>query len=199
MHVILPVCHAYQVIHLSMSVLDTEVILEYNISYHNNKRWLTEMAKQTMLTEEGLKKYEQELEYLKTVKRKDVAEKIKVALSFGDLSENSEYDEAKNDQAMLEARISDIEAILKNAIVIDENDISNEHVHVGSKVKLYDFEFEEEVTYQIIGSTESDPFDGKLSDESPVGSALIDHKVGDEITVETPGGLLKFKILEISK
>ena len=157
------------------------------------------MAKQTMLTEEGLKKYEQELEYLKTVKRKDVAEKIKVALSFGDLSENSEYDEAKNDQAMLEARISDIEAILKNAIVIDENDISNEHVHVGSKVKLYDFEFEEEVTYQIIGSTESDPFDGKLSDESPVGSALIDHKVGDEITVETPGGLLKFKILEISK
>ncbi len=157
------------------------------------------MAKQAILTDEGLKNYEQELEYLKTVKRKEVAEKIKVALSFGDLSENSEYDEAKNDQAMLEARISQVEAILKNAKIIDESELSNEHVHVGSKVKVHDFDFEEDVVYQIVGSNEADPFNGKLSDESPVGTALLDRKVGDIIEVETPDGLVKFEILEISK
>ncbi|MBQ3928994.1 MAG: transcription elongation factor GreA [Clostridia bacterium] len=157
------------------------------------------MAKQTILTDEGLKNYEQELEYLKTVKRKEVAEKIKVALSFGDLSENSEYDEAKNDQAMLEARIAQVETILKNAKVIDESELSNEHVHVGSKVKVHDFEFEEDVVYQIVGSNEADPFNGKLSDESPVGLALLDRKVGDIVEVETPDGVVKIEILEISK
>lgn len=157
------------------------------------------MAKQTILTDEGLKNYEQELEYLKTVKRKEVAEKIKVALSFGDLSENSEYDEAKNDQAMLEARIAQVETILKNAKVIDESELSNEHVHVGSKVKVHDFEFEEDVIYQIVGSNEADPFNGKLSDESPVGLALLDRKVGDIVEVETPDGVVKIEILEISK
>ncbi len=157
------------------------------------------MAKQTLLTDEGLKNYEQELEYLKTVKRKEVAEKIKVALSFGDLSENSEYDEAKNDQAMLEARISQIEAILKNAKIIDESELSSEHIHIGSKVKLHDCEFDEDVEYQIIGSNEADPFEGKLSDESPVGSALLGHQVGDTVDVETPEGVIQFIILEISK
>ena len=122
------------------------------------------MAKQAILTDEGLKNYEQELEYLKTVKRKEVAEKIKVALSFGDLSENSEYDEAKNDQAMLEARISQVEAILKNAKIIDESELSNEHVHVGSKVKVHDFDFEEDVVYQIVGSNEADPFNGRIGE-----------------------------------
>ena len=126
-------------------------------------------------------------------------EKIKVALSFGDLSENSEYDEAKNDQAMLEARISQIEAILKNAKIIDESELNNEHIHIGSKVKVYDYDFEEEADYQIIGSDEADPFNGKLSDESPVGAALIGHQVGDEVEVDTPDGIVKFKILEISK
>ena len=123
------------------------------------------MAKQTLLTDEGLKNYEQELEYLKTVKRKDVAEKIKVALSFGDLSENSEYDEAKNDQAMLEARIAQIESILKNAKIIDESELTNEHIHVGSTVKIHECEFDEDSEYQIIGANDVVPFNGKLSDE----------------------------------
>ena len=163
------------------------------------KRWFLYMAKQTLLTDEGLKNYEQELEYLKTVKRKDVAEKIKVALSFGDLSENSEYDEAKNDQAMLEARIAQIESILKNAKIIDESELTNEHIHVGSLVKIHDCEFDEDFEYQIIGANEADPFNGKLSDESPVGSALLGHKAGDTVVVDTPEGEVKFIILEISK
>lgn len=157
------------------------------------------MAKQTILTDEGLKNYNDELEYLKTVKRKEVAEKIKVALSFGDLSENSEYDEAKNDQAMLEARISQIESILKNAKIIDESELTNERIHIGSKVKVHDFDFDEDVVYQIIGSDEADPFNGKLSDESPVGAALIGHQAGDIVEVETPDGIIKFEILEITK
>ncbi|MGN0537342.1 MAG: transcription elongation factor GreA [Acutalibacteraceae bacterium] len=157
------------------------------------------MAKQAMLTDEGLKNYEQELEYLKSVKRKEVAEKIKVALSFGDLSENSEYDEAKNEQAILEARISQIESILKNVKIIDETELSNELIHVGSKVVVHDFEMDEDETYQIVGSNEADPFNGKLSDESPVGNALLGCSVGDEVEVNTPNGVLKFKILEISK
>ncbi len=159
------------------------------------------MAKQQaiMLTNEGLQNYEKELEHLKTVERKEIAEKIKVARSFGDLSENSEYDEAKNEQAMIEARIAEIEAILKNAQIIDESELTNEHIHIGSKVKVHDFDFDEDIEYQIIGSGEADPFNGKLSDESPVGSALIGHKVGDVVEVNTPDGTVKFEILEISK
>lgn len=157
------------------------------------------MAKQTLLTDEGLKNYENELEYLKDVKRKEIAEKIKVARSFGDLSENSEYDEAKNDQAMLEARIAQIEAVLKNAKIIDDSELTNELIHVGSKVKVHDCEFDEDVEYQIIGSNEADPFEGRLSDESPVGAALLGHKVGDTVEVETPDGTIKFIVLEISR
>ena len=159
------------------------------------------MAKQQaiMLTNEGLQNYEKELEHLKTVERKEIAEKIKVARAFGDLSENSEYDEAKNEQAMIEARIAEIEAILKNAQIIDESELTNEHIHIGSKVKVHDFDFDEDIEYQIIGSGEADPFNGKLSDESPVGSALIGHKVGDVVEVNTPDGTVKFEILEISK
>ena len=156
-------------------------------------------VRQFKLTAEGLKQREEELEYLKSVKRKDIADKIKVALSFGDLSENSEYDEAKNEQAMIEARIAEIEAILKNAQIIDESELTNEHIHIGSKVKVHDFDFDEDIEYQIIGSGEADPFNGKLSDESPVGSALIGHKVGDVVEVNTPDGTVKFEILEISK
>ena len=157
------------------------------------------MAKQNLLTDEGLKTYEEELEYLKTIKRKEVAEKIKVALSFGDLSENSEYDEAKNDQAILEARISQIEDILKNAKIIDESELNNELIHIGSVVRLRDCEFDEEIEYQIIGSNEANPFEGKLSDESPVGAALLGHRVGDTVEVDTPDGAIKFIVLEISK
>jgi len=157
------------------------------------------MAKQNLLTDEGLKAYEEELEQLKTVKRKEIAEKIKVALSFGDLSENSEYDEAKNDQAILEARIAQIEEILKNATIIDESELNNELIHIGSVVKLRDCEFDDEVEYQIIGSNEANPFEGKLSDESPVGAALLGHRVGDTVEVDTPDGMIRFVVLEISK
>ena len=146
-------------------------------------------TKQTILTDEGLKKLEEELEQLKTVTRKEVADKIKVALSFGDLSENSEYDEAKNEQALVESRIVQIEAMLKNVKILDEDELTNDIVSVGSKIKLFDKEFDEEVDYQIVGSTEADPMSGRISDESPVGQSLLGHKVGDVVEVETPGSL----------
>lgn len=156
------------------------------------------MAKQFILTDDGLKKYEQELEELKTVKRKEVADKIKVALSFGDLSENSEYDEAKNDQAKVEARIVELEAMLQNAKVIDENDLSTDTVNVGSKVKVLDMEYDEEITYKIVGSAEADPKQGLISDESPLGKQLIGSKIGDTVTIEAPAGEIHFKIIDIS-
>lgn len=157
------------------------------------------MAKQVMVTAEGLKQLEEELDYLKGEKRKEVAEKIKVARSYGDLSENSEYDDAKNEQAILEARIVTIEATLKNAVVIDEDSISDEHIHIGSKVKLENISMNREVEYKIVGSSESDPAEGKISDESPVGMALLGHSTGDVVEVETPSGVFGFKILEISR
>ena len=156
------------------------------------------MAKQFILTDDGLKKYEQELEELKTVKRKEVADKIKVALSFGDLSENSEYDEAKNDQAKLEARIVELEAMLQNAKVIDEKDLSTDTVNVGSRVKVLDMEYDEEITYKIVGSAEADPKQGLISDESPLGKQLIGSKIGDTVTIEAPAGEIHFKIVDLS-
>ena len=157
------------------------------------------MTKQTVITEEGLKKLENELDELKTVKRKEVAEKIKVALSFGDLSENSEYDDAKNEQAILEGRIAEIENQLKNVRVLDETDINTEDVHVGSTVTVRMKGKKTDVTYQIVGSTEADPLGGRISDESPIGKALIGHKVGEQIEVETPGGLVTLTIRQIAK
>ena len=156
------------------------------------------MPKQVILTDAGLKKYEDELEMLKTVKRKEISEKIKVALSFGDLSENSEYDEAKNDQAKVEARIVELEAMLKNAKVIDEEDLNNDIVHIGSKVRVLDIEYNEELDYQVVGSAEADPRSGKISDESPVGRALLGAKVGDVVEAEAPGGIVKFEIKQIT-
>ncbi len=155
--------------------------------------------KQIVLTYEGLKKLEDELEQLKTVKRKEIAGKIKQALAFGDLSENAEYDEAKNEQARVEARIVQLENMLKNARVIDEDDIDTEVVSIGSKVRVLDVEFDEEVEYSIVGSTEADPSNYKISDESPVGNALIGNKVGSTVEVEAPAGMIQFKILEIHK
>ena len=157
------------------------------------------MAKQVVLTDEGLRKLEDELEQLKTEKRKEIAEKIKVALSFGDLSENSEYDEAKNEQAMVESRIAQIEAMLKNVKLIDDDDLNTETVNLGSKVVLLDVEFNEKVTYQIVGSTEADPDENRISDESPMGKSLLGRALGEAVTVEAPGGNIEFKILEISK
>ena len=155
--------------------------------------------KQTILTGEGLSKLEEELEELKTVKRQEVAAKIKVALSFGDLSENSEYDEAKNEQAMVEARIAQVEAMLKNVHVLNDSDLPTDIVSIGSKVLLKDIEFDEDVEYYIVGSTEADPSEGKISDESPVGKALLGHRVGDRVEVEVPSGMIEFEVLEISK
>lgn len=155
--------------------------------------------KEILLTQDGLNAMVEELDHLKSVKRKEIAEKIKVALSFGDLSENSEYDEAKNDQAQLEGRIADLEARLKHAKIIDESDLGTEVVNVGSHVKILDVEFNDEVTYQIVGSTEADPLKGSISDESPVGRSLLGHFVDDVVEVETPGGIIEYKILEISK
>ncbi|MDP4120250.1 MAG: transcription elongation factor GreA [Bacillota bacterium] len=157
------------------------------------------MQKQVLLTVEGLKNLEEELDILKTVKRKEIAEKIKVALSFGDLSENSEYDEAKNDQAIVESRIAQIEGILKNVKIIDEDDITTESIHVGTKVKVHDCEFDEVTTYYIVGSSEADPIKGRISDESPVGRCLIGKKVGETVEVDTPAGIISYEVLEISK
>lgn len=157
------------------------------------------MAKQVMLTEEGLKKLEAELEVLKGEKRTEIAEKIKVARSYGDLSENSEYDDAKNEQAILEARIADIEASLKNAVIIDESEISNDRVHLGSTVKIKNLANDMEMTIRIVGSNESDPKKLQISDESPVGMGLLSKSVDDVAEIETPGGVVAYKVMEISR
>lgn len=156
-------------------------------------------AKEVVLTYEGLKKLEEELEFLRGTKRKEVAERIKQALSFGDISENSEYDEAKNEQAQVEGRIVQLESMLKHARIIDEDDVKTDVVSLGSKVRIFDFEFDEEVEYLIVGSTEANPLKSKISNESPVGAALIGHTKGEVVEVQVPDGVLKFKILEISK
>ena len=157
------------------------------------------MAKTTKLTAEGLKELQNELETLKTEGRAEIAEKIKIARGYGDLSENSEYDEAKNEQAKIEARIVEIEAMLKNCEIIGEVKGKPKTVSLGVKVKVYDAEFDEENEYQVVGSNEADPRNGKISDESPVGKALMGKKVGEEVTVEAPAGEIKLKILELSK
>lgn len=156
------------------------------------------MAEQVLMTAEGLAKLKEELEERKTVKRKEIKEAIKVARGYGDLSENSEYDEAKDAQAQNELRISEIEETLKHVVLIEENS-GNDGVSVGSKVKVYDIEFDEEVVYKIVGSTEADPAQFKISNESPVGSALLGHKVGDKVTAVTPMGTLEFEVREIMK
>ena len=157
------------------------------------------MAKVIKLTEDGLKKLEEELEYLKTAGRADIAEKIKVARGYGDLSENSEYDEAKNEQAKIEARIVEIEEMLKNVEIIEDVKGNAKTVMVGVKVKVLDEEYGDECEYRVVGSTEADPRDGKISDESPVGRALMGKKIGDEVIVEAPGGEFKLKVVGISK
>lgn len=154
--------------------------------------------KQVKLTEDGLKQLEEELEYLKTKKRKEVSEKIKVALGFGDLSENSEYDEAKNEQAQVEARIVSVENMLKNAIVIDESERDASKVELGATVTIHDIEFDEDITYKIVGSTEADPDEGRLSDESPLGKSLMGKAEGEMIDVDAPAGVIQYKILKIS-
>lgn len=156
-------------------------------------------AKKRLLTYAGLKALEDELENLKVVKRKEVAGKIKEAREQGDLSENAEYDAAKDEQRDIEARIEEIEKILKNAEVVVEDEVDLDKISIGCQVKIYDCEFDEELNYKIVGSTEASSLKGKISNESPVGKALIGAKVGDTIEVETQAGTMKYKVLEIQR
>ena len=155
--------------------------------------------KKNLLTYAGLKKLEEELHDLKVVKRKEVAGKIKEAREQGDLSENAEYDAAKDEQRDIEARIEEIEKILKNAEVVVEDEVDLDRISVGCKVKVYDYEFEEEVAYGIVGATEVNMAENKISNESPVGKALIGAHTGDEVEVEMPSGIMKYKVLEIQR
>ncbi len=149
------------------------------------------------LTPEGKRQLEEKLNYYKTVRRPNVIKRIGVAREFGDLSENSEYDAAKDEQAQIEAEITEMESILLNAEVIDKKSIDSNVVSVGTKVKLYDEDFDEEVEYKILGSSESDPKNGIISNVSPVGKALIGHKKGESVSVQTPGGVITYKIVDI--
>lgn len=155
--------------------------------------------KEVLLTKEGHKKIEDELDFLKAVRRKEVSERIKIAISFGDISENSEYDEAKNEQAQLEERILKLENMLTKAVIIDESKIDLSAVTIGSVVKVNDIDFDEEVEYTIVGSAEADPYEFRISNESPVGKALLGKKVGDKVDVQVPDGVAKFEILEIKR
>ena len=155
--------------------------------------------KEVLLTQEGYDNLEKELEYLKTEKRTEISERIKVALGFGDLSENSEYDEAKNAQASNEIKIAELENKLRYAKIIDESEIDTKTVQVGNTVKVLDIEFDEEVEYTIVGSTEVDLSQNKISNESPIGSALLGAKKNQVVEAQTPGGIAKYKVLAIKK
>jgi len=157
------------------------------------------MSNKTILTHEGLKKLEEELELLKTVKRREVADKIKVALSFGDLSENSEYDEAKNEQGIVEARIAQIEATLTHAEILDAESLNTDQIQVGNKIRIKNLDNDKVLDLWMVGSREVDMKVGKISDESPVGKACVGRSVGDVVEAETPGGKARYEILEISK
>ena len=157
------------------------------------------MEKILTVTEEGLKKLTDELEYLKTVKRKEVTEAIRVALSFGDLSENSEYDEAKTEQAKVEARILELEEMLKNIRIISDDEIHTDAAGIGAKVRVYNKSREMEIEYSIVSSIEANPLMRKISDQSPIGNALIGARVGDTVKAETPAGIIELEILEISR
>ncbi|MGM0471472.1 MAG: transcription elongation factor GreA [Bacillota bacterium] len=157
------------------------------------------MTEKVILTKEGLENLEEELTYLRGTKRREVAQRIKEALEFGDISENSEYDDAKNEQAFVEGRIKEIEQMLNNAEVIKEEDVNTTEVNVGTTVTIKDLDTDEEFEYKIVGTTESDPSDNKISNASPVGKALLGHKVGEEVEIEAPAGKIVYKILAIKK
>lgn len=157
------------------------------------------MAKQIVMTESGLEKLKEELDFLKSVKRKEAAENVGIARSFGDLSENSEYDEAKNEQAKVEAQIAELEETIKHVTVISDSEIQTDSVRLGVTVGVLDMEFDEEDEFMIVNSHEVDPVARKISDQSPIGKALIGAKVGDVVTVEVPDGTAQFKILKITR
>ena len=157
------------------------------------------MDKKNLLTYQGLQKLESELQDLKVVKRKEIAQKIKEAREQGDLSENAEYDAAKDEQRDIEARIEELEKILKNAEVVVEDEVNLDKISIGCIVTVYDEEFEEEIEFKIVGSTEANSLQGKISNESPVGRALLGHEVGDSVKVETQAGELEYKVLKIDR
>ncbi|TLS39302.1 transcription elongation factor GreA [Pseudalkalibacillus caeni] len=154
--------------------------------------------KKYYMTQEGKEKLEQELEYLKIEKRKEVVERIKVARSFGDLSENSEYDAAKDEQAFVESRIQSVEKMIRNAVIIEETDTASNEVSIGKSVKFIELPDGDEETYTIVGSAEADPFEGKISNDSPMARSLMGKKIGDKVTVQTPGGDMEVEILEVN-
>ena len=155
--------------------------------------------REIMLTEEGYKKLVEELQYLKGPRKMEVAERIKIAREFGDLSENSEYEEAKNEQALLEAKIAEMEATIRKAKVVADHEISTDEAGVGTQVTVHDYEFDEEVTYSIVGATEVNVAENKISNESPIGSALLGAKKGQVVEAKVPAGVAKFKVLSIKK
>ena len=156
-------------------------------------------TKHVVVTREGLQRMKEELEYKETTEKMKVAEQLKVAISYGDLSENAEYDAAKNDQAVLEQRIAELKAMIENAVVVDESKISTDAVGFGTRVTIvYEDEPDDEETYTIVGTSESDPANGKLSNESPVGAALVGAHVGETVVAQTPGGALRIKVIEIA-
>ena len=157
------------------------------------------MAKEYKLSPERLKALQDELVYLKTVREKEVADQIKEARSFGDLSENSEYDEAKNEQGKLYSRIAEIETILANYVVIEEHETAHDAVRLGSRITVLDKEFNEQEVYQVVGSQEADPMNGRISEESPFGKALLGKVVGDDVVVEAPAEVLHYQVLDIQK
>ena len=157
------------------------------------------MADQVMLTEEGYEKLENELDYLENEKRREVAKRIKVAREFGDISENSEYDDAKNEQAFVEGRIQEIKNMLNNAEVVKDEDVTDKEVNLGTTVMLHDLDSDEKISYTLVGSAESDPLNHKISNESPIGKAIFGHAIGDEVTVETPAGEVNYEIISIKK
>jgi transcription elongation factor GreA len=155
--------------------------------------------KEVILTQEGLKKLEEELEHLKSVKRREVAERIKVAIGYGDISENSEYEDAKNEQAFIEGRVITLEKMLRNARIINNDDVNTDKVSVGAIVTLKDLEFGEIVEYNIVGSAESDPFQNKISNESPVGKAILGKTRGTKVDINVPVGTIQYEIIDIKK
>ena len=152
-----------------------------------------------MYTKQGYQDLVDELKYLKLTRREEIKEQIAVARGFGDLSENAEYDEARNEQAKVEARIQELEALIENAEIIDESNMDVRAISLGSVVKLFDEDFEEEITYSIVGSNQADPLEQKISDQSPIGRALMGKKAGDKVTVTAPAGELHFKVLEVAR
>ncbi|SFM31292.1 transcription elongation factor GreA [Paenibacillus sp. 1_12] len=155
--------------------------------------------KEVILTQEGLKKLEDELEHLKSVKRREVAERIKVAIGYGDISENSEYEDAKNEQAFIEGRVITLEKMLRNARIINNADVNTDTVSVGAIVTLKDLEFGETVEYNIVGTAEADPFNNKISNESPVGKAILGKPKGTKVDINVPVGTIQYEIIDIKK